>query len=143
MIPVSRRSLMSATGAAAGMLLTGACSDATAHGGAEPHGAQSSPPPPAKALAAVADLSKVPTETVDPATGEPAFLVKDTGRVAMLSAICTHMGCTVAWDPGTDQFACPCHGAVYDSSGDVVSGPAPQRLARLKIRVRQGEVYRA
>jgi cytochrome b6-f complex iron-sulfur subunit len=144
MTPVSRRSVLSAAGA--GVFLTGGCSSQSTPDGGEPLGPQSSSPPSATPLAAAADLSRVPTESVDPATGEPAFLVKGTGGaggIVMLSAICTHMGCTVEWDAGEDEFVCPCHRATYDSSGDVISGPAPQSLARLKISVRHGEVYRA
>jgi cytochrome b6-f complex iron-sulfur subunit len=145
MTPVSRRSLLCAAGAAAGVVLTGACSSESTPDGGEPLGRRSTPAAAAKPLAAVADLSRAPTQTVDPATGDQAFLVKGAGGaegVVMLSAICTHMGCTVEWDTGKGEFVCPCHRATYDSSGNVLSGPAPQPLTRLKITVRHGEVFR-
>jgi cytochrome b6-f complex iron-sulfur subunit len=142
MTPVSRRSLLSATGTAAGLAFAGACSAAPTHVGGQSRGTQSSTPPAPQPLAAVADLSRLPTPTVDPATGNPAFLVRDARRVAMLSAVCTHMGCTVEWEQRKDEFVCPCHGATYNSSGQVLSGPAPESLARLEVAVRQGEVFR-
>jgi Rieske Fe-S protein len=143
MTPVSRRSVLSAAGAAAAVFLTDGCASESTPDSGEPLGPHSSSPPPAKPLAAASGLSRVPTETVDPATGNPAFLIRDSGGIVMLSAICTHMGCTVEWDAGKVEFVCPCHRATYDSSGDVVSGPAPESLARLPISVRRGEVYRA
>lgn len=49
----------------------------------------------------------------------------------VLSARCTHLGCTVAWDPINKQFKCPCHGGVYDEEGRVIAGPPPAPLSRL------------
>jgi len=48
-------------------------------------------------------------------------------KVAAISMICTHLGCTVA--AVTGGFKCPCHGSQYDDDGRVVGGPAPHDLA--------------
>jgi cytochrome b6-f complex iron-sulfur subunit len=45
-----------------------------------------------------------------------------------LSAVCTHLGCTVR-DDGERGFACPCHGSRYERDGRVAAGPAPWPLA--------------
>jgi cytochrome b6-f complex iron-sulfur subunit len=48
-----------------------------------------------------------------------------------LSAICTHQGCVVnTYDSGSNQFVCPCHGSHFDTSGNVVQGPAPAPLTK-------------
>ncbi len=61
--------------------------------------------------------------------GEPmaAYLDED-GVLHLMSARCTHLGCTVAWDPGDRTFQCPCHGSAFSPTGEVLSGPANRRL---------------
>ena len=48
-----------------------------------------------------------------------------------MSAVCTHLGCTVGsveWG-----YQCPCHGSKFDRNGLVIRGPAPKPLPWLKI----------
>src|ERR1035437_6593260 len=42
-----------------------------------------------------------------------------------LSEVCTHQGCTVSYNSSSNNFQCPCHHGVFDTSGNVVSGPPP------------------
>lgn len=53
----------------------------------------------------------------------------------VVSAVCTHLGCSVRWDAGAGEYKCPCHGGVYDREGRVVDGPPPRPLDRLPVRV--------
>jgi cytochrome b6-f complex iron-sulfur subunit len=45
-----------------------------------------------------------------------------------LSPICTHQGCTVAYQLSGNNFRCPCHGSQYDIAGAVTMGPAQADL---------------
>ena len=41
---------------------------------------------------------------------------------------CTHLGCIVPYDQGSQQFVCPCHGSEFTMDGDVLNPPAPRPL---------------
>lgn len=65
--------------------------------------------------------------------------LEDRGFLA-LSRRCTHLGCTVPWDPEKKQFACPCHASVFDIRGDVIQSPAPRALDRFAISIENNRV---
>ncbi|MBI3946250.1 MAG: Rieske 2Fe-2S domain-containing protein [Armatimonadetes bacterium] len=56
------------------------------------------------------------------------------------SRVCTHAGCLVTWNSANQTFLCPCHAAVFDQNGRVVSGPAPKPLAELKTAEVGGKI---
>lgn len=51
---------------------------------------------------------------------------------------CTHLQCAVNWIEATKNFACPCHGGVYDIKGRVLGGPPPRPLYHRAIKI-QGD----
>ena len=51
------------------------------------------------------------------------------GRLHERSAVCSHLGCIVAWNGTERTWDCPCHGARYTPGGKVVNGPANHDLA--------------
>ena len=57
-----------------------------------------------------------------------AAFMDDDGELHLMSARCTHMGCTVAWNTADHVFECPCHGSRFGSQGEVVNGPAARPL---------------
>ena len=58
------------------------------------------------------------------------------------SAVCTHLGCIVHYESG-DNIFCPCHAGYFDPvSGEVISGPPPLPLPKVKLRIDEnGDIY--
>lgn len=56
------------------------------------------------------------------------FVFNSTEGFYAISSVCTHLGCNVRYEENAEQFACPCHGSVFDRLGRVVTGPAPRPL---------------
>lgn len=59
------------------------------------------------------------------------LIIREKNKIFAMSAICTHLGCTVT--QRKDQFFCPCHGSLFDKWGNVLRGPAPRPLDRFHI----------
>ena len=139
--PVPRRSVLARIAAAAGLAGVGA-------------------------QAAIVVRSLVPNVTYDPPTrvkiGRPesfadgltfvpdrrVFIARDGKTFRAVSAVCTHLGCTVRAeateqrDPADQsgrrqiqvfQFSCPCHGSRYLADGSNLSGPAPRPLPTFSL----------
>jgi Rieske Fe-S protein len=54
------------------------------------------------------------------------YVIRQKNSFHVISAICTHLGCNVAWSGS--QFQCPCHGSVFRRDGTLIGGPAPRPL---------------
>ena len=62
-------------------------------------------------------------------TGKAAVYADPAGRFRAVSAICTHLGCTVGFNPAESTWDCPCHGSRFSTDGTVIQGPATENLA--------------
>jgi len=56
------------------------------------------------------------------------------------SGTCTHLDCTVQYQPERQRIWCACHNGVYDLRGRVISGPPPRPLEPFDVHLRDGEV---
>lgn len=66
---------------------------------------------------------------------QKSFVMRDEEGVFAMSAVCTHLGCTVKYMDAQREFHCPCHGSVFDKDGANIAGPAPRPLPRLDASV--------
>jgi Rieske Fe-S protein len=57
----------------------------------------------------------------------------EAGELHGCSAVCTHLGCIVAWNASASTWDCPCHGSRFDPYGKVVNGPAKNPLSPVKV----------
>ncbi len=78
------------------------------------------------------------------------FVFRQENTYHAISAVCTHLGCTVRAEALsqpetrevggstlrlTHRFACPCHGSKYSGDGINTAGPAPRPLAWYRLSV--------
>jgi len=77
-----------------------------------------------------------PMASVTPVENGRFYLVRlqDGGFLAVYRR-CTHLGCSVPYDPSTQQFICPCHGSAFTMEGDVINPPAPRPLDLFSISI--------
>jgi Rieske Fe-S protein len=92
------------------------------------------PPPTPEAVtrrvvAARKDEVKPGSFKIFPFGGQPGLLIRDAdGHYRALSAVCTHLACTVQFRPADKAIWCACHNGVYDLDGRNISGPPPRPL---------------
>lgn len=68
--------------------------------------------------------------------GEKVACYRDLdGTLHERSAICTHLGCAVAWNGSEKRWECPCHGSRFDRYGKVQNGPAMEDLAPIQAKI--------
>ncbi len=63
--------------------------------------------------------------------GETINIVRGTKGFVALSDVCPHLGCRVHWDPGSEEFVCPCHDGHFHSDGTPKAGPPAEMGAAL------------
>ncbi len=73
---------------------------------------------------------------------EKVFVFHDKERgFAAVTAVCTHLGCTIQYFSNDGRFHCPCHGSVFAPDGKVLHGPAPKPLEWFEVTLaRDGEL---
>lgn len=77
------------------------------------------------------DPRRFPVDTYTYLPEYNLFVYKDHEGIKVLSAVCTHLGCTL--EKSSDGFECPCHGSCYNLKGEVLSGPAPRDLSWYRV----------
>jgi Rieske Fe-S protein len=87
-----------------------------------------------------------------PTSDRSAILIHlASGDFVAYDAVCTHLGCQIhfdkepikGWENRTDNLFCACHGGVFDAkSGDVMAGPPPRPMPKVKLEIdTNGDIY--
>ena len=76
----------------------------------------------------IADLAPGDGTVIGTEGAATACYKDQAGAVHAVSAICTHLGCTVGFNRGESTWDCPCHGSRFDVDGKVIQGPATEDL---------------
>ncbi|HEX8462306.1 MAG TPA: FAD-dependent oxidoreductase, partial [Segetibacter sp.] len=57
----------------------------------------------------------------------------EQGKLHVVSAVCTHMGCINHWNEVEKSWDCPCHGSRFSIDGEVLEGPAYAALQKVIV----------
>lgn len=73
---------------------------------------------------------------------KPVILIrKQNGDFSALSAVCTHLECTVQYRKDWGVIWCACHNGKYNLNGKNISGPPPRPLTPYKVILKNGDVF--
>jgi nitrite reductase/ring-hydroxylating ferredoxin subunit len=78
-----------------------------------------------------------------PKENDTAILVRAAdGEYYAFEQKCTHLTCPVYYAKESDRLECPCHEGAFDvHTGNVLYGPPPRPLGRIKLEKRDGGVF--
>jgi Rieske Fe-S protein len=79
----------------------------------------------------IGKVQDYPVDTYSYLEDPKIFIYRDHEAMKAVSAVCTHLGCTIK--ETSEGFECPCHGSCYSKDGKVISGPAPVSLPWYKM----------
>lgn len=99
---------------------------------------------PSLAIAAVDELPIGGAKTFAyPESGTQRLLVRTGARsFVAYDQRCTHLQCPVVPEVAEGKLHCPCHNGWFDlQTGDPVGGPPQRRLPRVRLEIRDSEIY--
>jgi cytochrome b6-f complex iron-sulfur subunit len=105
--------------------------------------------PPAVTEAAVEEVAAGKAAAFKPNSGKiirfgsrPVLLIRmNETEWRALSAVCTHLNCTVQYKADARVIWCACHNGMYDLNGAVISGPPPKPLEEYVVHLRGDDVF--
>ncbi len=98
-----------------------------------------SSPSSSNVIAKTSDVAKNSAVTFTiPSSGDPGVLIHlSNDQFVAYDATCTHAGCQVDYDAGSQNLICPCHGATFDPkhAAAVLDGPTSTPLTSVPLHV--------
>ena len=91
----------------------------------------------AQPIARVGDVSEGQAVYFNyPASDDQAVLLHlPGGQFVAYEQKCTHLSCSVYYQPDRDRLYCPCHEGVFDpATGTPIAGPPQRRLEQIQLR---------
>ncbi len=89
-------------------------------------------------------------QSIVPGTGKvvtlgprPVIVCNGPTGIKAFSAVCTHLGCIVAYDAAqSPDIVSPCHGGHFSVvNGSVLAGPPPTPLKEFQVSIEKDDVY--
>lgn len=72
----------------------------------------------------------------------PALLILTSdGTYHAISAVCTHLNCTVQYRSDVRSVWCACHDGLYSIDGRNISGPPPRPLEAYEVSLKGDAIY--
>ncbi|WP_233884879.1 arsenate reductase (azurin) small subunit [Paraburkholderia flagellata] len=143
---ISRRTFLKLSGGSVAATAAAISHPVSAAPTATPDTSHTVLPYPRKAVAVVGQLTQgAPLQFSYPDAASPCVAVKlgnaapggvgPNRDIVAFSMMCTHMGCPVAFDAGTNIFKCGCHYSMFDAEkgGQMIAGQATENLPRILL----------
>ena len=71
----------------------------------------------------------------------PGLLLRTAeGEYRAMSAVCTHLNCTVQYRSDVREVWCACHNGFYDLNGRNVAGPPPRPLDAYDVHINGDDI---
>jgi glycine/D-amino acid oxidase-like deaminating enzyme/nitrite reductase/ring-hydroxylating ferredoxin subunit len=84
-------------------------------------------------LEQLASLAPGEAMIADYADHKAGVYKNEDGKVFVIDPVCAHARCIVAWNSAEKTWDCPCHGARYAPSGELLTGPAKRGLTQISL----------
>jgi Rieske Fe-S protein len=94
-------------------------------------------------VAGAADLAIGEARVFEYPTPSDSCLLIRLGRDEFVaySQKCTHLSCAVYYEASSERIVCPCHHGYFSArTGEVLQGPPPRPLVRIRLARRDGEL---
>jgi len=115
-----------------------------ARGTMSPSATLSEAPHPVVKVASIEELSPWKVIRFEyPSGGDEAVLISlPNGELRAYSLVCPHKGKYVTWNASSRKLYCSAHKAFFNpEDGEKIEGPGRERLTRIRLEVRGGEVF--